>query len=579
MAATNATLANMFQQMADVVEITGGNRFRALAFSRVARLLDELVDDVAAMSDEAIRKLPGVGAGAANLIREYLDTGRIVEHQRLMEQVPPGVLELLDVPGLGPKTIATLWKDAGVTSRADLQQKAATGELTALKGFGPKKLENLRKNLALAEEAGRRIRIGRALPLAMWFVDQLRGLRGVEQAAYAGSLRRGKETIGDLDLLVSAGADEAAAISEAFVRLPVVADVLGQGETKSSIRTQEGVQVDLRIVRPEQFGAALLYFTGSKEHNVALRGRAQDLGCTLNEYALADKNDKARVIASRTEEEIYAAMQLAWIAPELREGRDELERAAAGPMPALVERGDIRAELHAHTTASDGLWTIRELIEAAIERGFHTVAITDHSRSQFQAHGLDAARLEQHAAAVREAAEQYRDRIAVLAGTEVDILSDGRLDYPDSVLKQLDLVVASPHAALTQDPATATRRLLRAIDNSYVTILGHPTGRLVLRREGLNPDMKQVVKAAASRGIALEINANSYRLDLRDAHARLALDAGCRLAINTDAHGPSDLDQLIFGVLTARRAGAAAADVVNCLDAPALDAWRRSTRP
>jgi DNA polymerase (family 10) len=321
-----------------------------------------------------------------------------------------------------------------------------------------------------------------------------------------------------------------------------------------------------------------MYFTGSKEHNVKLRERAMSMGYTLNEYALADKKDKTKQVATKSEEEIYKKLKLAWIAPELREDRGEIALSEKGKLPALIELKDIRADLHTHTTASDGRWSIEENALAMAERGHHTVAITDHSKGQVQANGLDDKRLVKHIEDVRKVAKKLKDKITVLAGSEVDILADGALDYPDELLAELDVVVASPHAALSQEPKKATARLLKAIENPYVTMIGHPTGRLVLRREGLSPDIEALCKAAADRGIALEINANHWRLDLRDTHARVALEHGVKLAINTDAHGPGDLDQLPYGVLTARRAGATKQDIVNCMTAATLKKWLKSTR-
>jgi DNA polymerase (family 10) len=591
---TNRQLAAIFQQMADVTELLGGDRFRVNAFSKAARVLGDLTDDLAAIGpdEKKLTALPGIGKGTAQRIAEYLRTGRVTDHDELMGQVPKGVLAMLEIPGLGPKTVALLWREGGVESIADLKAALATDRLAELPGLGPRKLENLRKSLAFAEQAGQRVRLGQAMPVAIWFVQQLRRVAGVQRCEYAGSLRRGRETIGDIDVIVGCDEGQAAAIAEAFVGLEPVADVLLQGSTKTSVRTTPdagGLQVDLRIVRPGQFGAALMYFTGSKDHNVRLRERAIAQGLRLNEYGLwragstpepaAEEGAPAEPVAAATEQEVFETLGLPWIPPELREDRGEIALAERGELPELVTAGDIVAELHAHTDASDGRWSMRELVEAAIDRGFHTVAITDHSRSQVQAHGLSIERLEAQIAAIRELAEAYADRIRVLAGSEVDILADGKLDYPDSLLKQLDVVVASPHSALTQDAKKATRRLLKAMENRYVTVLGHPTGRLVGRREGLAPDMSAVIRAARQRGIALEINANHYRLDLRDTHARAALDAGVRLAINTDAHGPGDLDELRYGVLTARRAGATAGHVVNCLSASALERWLKSTRP
>ncbi len=583
MPTTNQQLAALFQEMADVMQITGGDGFRISAFQKVARVLGELGQDVADIGPDPVKltAIEGVGKGTAGRIVEFLQTGKIKEHDELVATIPPSLRELLQIPGLGPKTIALLWKEAGITSLEDLKKKIAGDELTHIKGMGAKKIENLRKSVEFVASTGTRVRIGQALPVAQWFVDKLRTFAGVKEAAYAGSLRRGRETIGDVDLLVAADvplptdpkADKnplAHRIMEQFLKLEPVKEILGQGPTKSSIRTKEGLQVDLRVVPPESFGAAIMYFTGSKEHNIRLRERAIKMGMKLNEYALTKGE---RQVAGKTEEEVYRALKLHWIPPEQREDHDELAIAEKGDWPALVTLQDIHAELHAHTTASDGTWTIRELAAAAIDRGFHTLAVTDHSKSQFIANGLTEERLEEHIKNVRAVAAELKSKITVLAGSEVDILADGTLDYPNSLLKELDVVVASPHAALSQEPATATKRLLKALNNPYVTILGHPTGRLVSRREGLHPDIKQIAAAAADRGVALEINANHYRLDLRDSHAQIALEAGCKLAIDTDAHGPKDLDELIYGILTARRAGATASQVINCFTREQLHAW------
>lgn len=597
MPTTNAQLAAIFQQMADLTEITGGNRFKVNAFAKAGRILDDMTKQVADIDPKLLPKVEGIGQGTADRIAEFLDTGQIADHAALLAKVPHGLLKVMDVPGLGPKTVALLWNEAGVESIDDLKAKLDTGELESLKGFGKKKIGNLQKNLKFAESAGDRQRIGLAYAVATMFIEDLKDLPTVDKIEYAGSLRRGKETIGDIDILVASSGDddEKNAVFDAFVNHVAVADVIVHGETKASVRTHEeassggGMQVDLRVVAPESFGAALMYFTGSKEHNVKMRERAISRGLSLNEYSLSQ--DGAPV-ASATEEEVYAALGLAWVAPELREDRGELalaersHKAATGGrtdsdgLPALLELADIRAELHSHTTASDGKWSIEENALGALARGFHTVAITDHSKGQAQANGLSNERLIQHIEAVRKIAKKLAGKITVLAGSEVDILANGDLDYPDELLAQLDIVVASPHAALTQEPAKATARLIKAIENPYVTIVGHPTGRIVNRREGLSPDMEAIFKAAKARGIALEINASPYRLDLRDTHARTWVNEyGGKLAINTDAHDEPHLDNLRFGVVTARRAGATKADVVNCLSQAALAKWIQSTRP
>ena len=581
MPSNNAKLATIFQQMADVNQVTGGNRFKTIALEKGARVLKDFVKDVSDVEPQDLLQVEGIGKGIAQKIEEFLRTGQVLEHQEMIDTVPAGVLQMLDIPGLGPKGVAQLWNDGGVESINELKTKIEDGSLEGLKGFGKKKLEKLSASIAFAEKAGERTNIGFALPLALAIIEELKAVKGIKQIDYAGSLRRGKETIGDIDLLVAASEKDAPGIMDAFVALPMVEEVLGHGETKSSIRSDDehrNIQVDLRVVDPKHYGAALMYFTGSKEHNVKVRERAQSMGYTLNEYALADKDDKTKQVETKTEEAIYKRLGLAWIPPELREDRGEVALAEAGDLPELIELKDIRADLHTHTTASDGKWSIEENALAYAERGFHTVAITDHSKGQVQANGLSDERLVKHIEAVRKVAKKLEGKITVLAGSEVDILTDGSLDYPDELLAELDVVVASPHAALSQDPKKATKRFLKAIENPYVTMIGHPTGRLVLRREGLSPDIEALCKAAAERGIAMEINANHWRLDLRDTHARVALDHGVKLAINTDAHGPADPLQLPYGVLTARRAGATKADVINCMTAAGLKKWLKGTR-
>ncbi len=584
MSNVNRQLAALFEQMAAAGEILGADRFRVNAFQRAARVIGELGDDIEAIGpdEKALTALDGIGKGTAERIIEFLETGKIEDHQELIAQLPDGLLNLLDIPGLGPKTVGLLWHEGGVTDMASLKSKLEGDELAKLPGLGKKKLENLRKGIAFAESSGGRVRLGQALPLALWIVQQIRSLESAKEVAYAGSLRRGRETIGDIDIIVAADSSGRKKIADKFLGLEIVSEVLVQGETKCSVRMQPedrgpAIQVDLRMVEPDQYGAALLYFTGSKEHNVTLRQRAIKQGYSLNEYALTS-NDGRKQVAAETEKAIYDKLGLKWIAPELREDRGEIDRAASDDLPALITLDDIKAELHTHTTASDGVWSIEELAVAAADRGFHTVAVTDHSKGQAQANGLSNKRLEQHIEDVRAVAKKLKDRIIVLAGSEVDILADGKLDYPDSLLRELDIVVASPHAALSQDSKKATQRLLRAIENRYITILGHPTGRLINRREGLSPDMKQLAQAARKRGIAMEINANNWRLDLRDTHARLALEHGVKLSINTDAHGESDLDQLYYGILTARRAGATRENVINCMSKTALAKWIKATR-
>ena len=579
MAETNKEIAKIFQQMADVLQILDANRFRIIAHQKAARVIGELTADVCGMSVGELTALEGIGKGTAEKVVEFCESGEIVEHKELLKEIPKGLPALLDVPGLGAKTVALLWKEAGVVSMKSLEKALKKPEtLTSIKGLGKKKIENIAKNLAFAEQAGKRHTIGRAYLKAVYFVAQMRQLKEVENAAYAGSLRRSKETIGDIDILVAGKAKDAGKITEHFKKLEPIGEVLVSGKTKTSVRTKGGIQVDLRIVEPGVWGAALMYFTGSKEHNVRLREIAISKGMSLSEYGLV-KKDSEKVVAAKTEEEVYGKLGLEWIAPELREDRGEVDAAMKGKLPKLITMGDIKAELHAHTHASDGHMSIRELVGMAYDRGFHTIAVTDHSKSQIQAHGLDERRLEQHIKDIHAVRDEMKGKIHVLAGSEVDILADGKLDYPNSLLKELDIVVASPHSALAQETSKCTARLIKAIENPYVHIIGHATGRLLLRREGYHPDMAAVLKAAADRGVAMEINANQYRLDLRDTHAKAAIEAGCLLAINTDTHRSIDFNELMYGVGTARRAWVEPRHVVNCFGEAKLMKWLRSCRP
>ncbi len=569
----NAEIARIFDEMAVVLELTGANPFRAVAFERAARALRDMTVDVAGIATrEQLMEIDGIGEGTAGRILQFLETGRIKEHDDLLAKVPAGLLEVLEVPGLGPKTVRMLWEKAGVTSMDTLREKLEAGALDDLPRMGEKTIQNIRESIAFKGKSGRRMRLGEAMPLAEAIVSHLKAVKGARRVEYAGSLRRGRETVGDIDVLATTS--DPAAMSEAFRGMPGVTKVLAAGETKSSVRLEPGVQVDLRVVDEGALGAALMYFTGSKEHNVKLRERAIRYRYKLNEYGLfpADAPDESPPVAARDEAGIYQALELPWIPPELREDQGEL---ALQQTPRLIELADIKAELHAHTIASDGKMTIDELAEAAAARGFHTVAVTDHSVSSAMAGGLTPERLLRHIDAVREAAARHK-KITLLVGSEVDIHPDGRLDYDDDLLAKLDVVVASPHASLRQDPETATRRLVAAASHPLVHVLGHPTGRMLNQREGLNPDMQAVIAAAVEHGTALEINAQSMRLDLRDAHVRAAVAAGALLAIDTDAHRPEHFDMLRYGILTARRGGLVPAQCINAWPRVRLQRWLKA---
>ncbi|MCH2153912.1 MAG: DNA polymerase/3'-5' exonuclease PolX [Phycisphaerales bacterium] len=577
----NRKLSTQFDTIASVLEVMGANAFKINANRRVARIIKEYPTDLSEFAGDkkGLTSIEGIGSGSADRILEYIDTGQINELTQLASEIPEGLIDLLEVPGLGPKTVRRFWQEAEVTSLDELRKAISDGRLESLPRFGTKKIENISDSLAFMEASGDRMRLGTALPIAESLIETLLQVPGTRKIEYAGSLRRGRETIGDIDLL--AVSDDPDALAEAFTTGPDVIKILAQGKTKCSVRLERGVQIDLRIIEDSAFGAALMYFTGSKEHNVELRERAIKAGQRLNEYGLfpddggegTPQSRGIKPVASRTEEDIYQALELPWQPPELREQRDSVE----DPPPPLVTTDAIRAELHAHTNASDGVMTLRELVEQAKSRGFHTIAVTDHSKSSGQANGLSPDRLRAHIDAIHEINDEIKG-IRVLAGSEVDILADGRLDYDDELLARLDIVVASPHAALTQDSKKATSRLLAAIEHPLVHIIGHPTGRIINKREGILPDMPRLFESAVEHDTVMEINANPLRLDLRDTHVRLAVEMGCQIAINTDAHRPEDFDLLRYGILTARRGRLGPKQCINAWTATKLHSWLAGKR-
>ncbi|HTW95271.1 MAG TPA: DNA polymerase/3'-5' exonuclease PolX [Tepidisphaeraceae bacterium] len=574
----NDELSELFRKFAAILELRGEPVFKAISFSRVSRLMKDATFDVKkAVEDGALGDIDGIGPSSKRIIEEFVRTGKSSDFDELSASVPPGLLPLLDIPGAGPKTIALFWKERNITNIEELTKAIEEGKLAGLKGIGEKKIEAIKQGIALRSQAAGRMGIAEALPIAEALVQRLRDLPGVAQVEIAGSLRRRRETIGDVDLLCSVkSAASAESVAQAFTQFPEVTRILGCGATKSSVITAGGLQVDLRIVPQVNFGAALQYFTGSKDHNTRLRGLAQDKKMTLNEWGLyrLDEYDRAKKktgqppetkpVASKTEKEIYAALGLDWIDPLLREDCGEIAAAAEGKLPRLIEASDIRGDLHCHTTASDGKASILEMAQAAKNRGYEFLAITDHSKSQTIANGLTAQRLLKHAADIRKANGKIPG-ITLLAGCEVDILVDGKLDFEESVLAELDFVVASPHVSLKQDQEKATGRLLRAIDTRYVNVIGHPTGRLINSRAGLPLDFASIFRAAASTGTALEINAGYPRLDLNDTQARAAAIAGVMISINTDAHSPAGLDELQLGIDVARRAWLTPKNVINCM--------------
>ncbi len=558
----NQEIADIFNSIADLMEILGEDHFRINSYRKSARVIEELAEPIETFASAGrLTEIPGVGKSTAEKIAKYLETGKVELYEELKAKVPPHLPELLAVGGLGPKTVAKLWKKADIKSVEEL--KAALTEhperITGIEGLGPKKAEQMLAALQFMDSAGGRIRLGEADALAAELIDIVKKCKGARRVVVAGSLRRGKETIGDIDVLAEASKAAAGEIIKTFTTSPKAARVLAEGETKGSIITSGGVQSDLRVVETKSFGAAMNYFTGSREHNVRLREIAISKGMKLNEYGLFEGE---KLVAGKSEEELYAALGMDYVPPELREDRGEIQAAIDHRLPKLLEAGDIRGDLHMHTVASDGVNTIDEMIDACRDRGYKYMAIADHSQSQIQAHGLDAERLAGHVKAIRAAAAKRKD-IAVLASIEVDIFKDGSLDFPPDVLATLDLVTASPHSALAMEGEAATQRIIRAIEQPHVHCIGHPSGRLINRRAGMEIDIEKIARAAAANGVALEINAHYWRLDLRDVHVRAAIEAGAKIVINSDAHEIAGLDMMHYGVTTARRGWATAADVIN----------------
>ncbi len=557
---TNAELSRIFNEVADMLEIEGAEFFRVNAYRRVARTIDDLPSEIADHPRDKLEELPNVGKSQAAKIRELLDTGRLEQREKLATQVPEGLLDILAIPGTGPKRVRQLWQKLDVVSIETLKQAIDAGRVAELKGFGKKTAEKMLEGIAFLERGSGRTRLSQAWPLAETLCAAIRELPGVSSVEAAGSLRRGRETVHDIDLICVA--DDPPQVVQAFTKLSGARKVIAAGDTKGSalfaIGEDREIQVDLRVVAQDAFGAALLYFTGSKEHNVRLRGMAQKRGWTLNEYALTEE-DSGKVIASKTEADIYTAIGAPWIPPELREDRGELEWTEVPK--DLITVDDIRGELHLHTTASDGRHSIEEMLAAARAQGYAYLCITEHSPSSVIANGLSPERLAAHAAEVRAVAQ--REKYALWIGSEVDILPDGSLDYDDDTLATLDWVIASAHVWPQASLEHNTERLIRAMRNPYVNAIGHPTGRLLGRREEAALDMDAICRAAAETGTALEINATGHRLDLSDRHVRLARERGCKIVINCDAHSTGGFAQLRYGVVTGRRAGLRRDEVVN----------------
>jgi DNA polymerase (family 10) len=569
----NLAIARVLAEIGDLLEIKSENPFKIRAYRNAAETVAHATERLADLSPAQRLAIAGIGKDLAAKIGELVDTGTIAYHQDLLREFPATVLDLLHLQGVGPKTASLLFRELHIGSLDQLEAAIRAGRLRSVKGIGSKKeAQMLRAIEERARTAGRRL-LAEASEVAETLAAALREHAPAAVVEVVGSVRRGCETSGDLDI-VAAGAPQT--VMQAFTEYRLVERILARGETKSSVLLQGGFQADLRLVPRESLGAAMQYFTGSKAHNIALRDRALQRGCKLNEYGLYRLSDEA-VLAGEVEDEIYRALGLQPVPPELRENRGELAAAERGALPVLIRREDLRGDLHMHTTATDGRADAETMARAARDRGLSYIAITDHSQSLAMANGLDEQSALGHAARVREVNDRV-DGITVLAGIECDILPDGRMDLADDCLAQLDIVIASVHSAFGQEPAQMTDRLLRALECPWVDVLAHPTGRMILKREGYRFDMERVFTTAATHGVAIEINSQIYRLDLDDTHARLARDRGVSIIIDSDAHSPSALDVTRWGITVARRAWLTAADVLNTLPLEEFRARLRRNR-
>jgi DNA polymerase (family 10) len=559
MPVVNATVSAIFEQIADLLDIQGANPFRIRAYRNAARTIGGLGSDVKTMLEKGVdlRELPGIGDDLAAKIREIVETGKSAFLDRLQKQVPPAVTELLRIPGLGPKRVRALYEDLDVQSLEQLLRAASDGRVRTLPGFGRKLEERIVDSVQAQLSKVRRFKLAVAAQYAQPLTAYLRATPGVGQVVIAGSFRRMRETVGDLDILVTARSS--GKVMERFVQYDEVREVLSQGDTRGSVVLKSGLQVDIRVVAPDSFGAALHYFTGSKAHNIAVRRLAQTKGLKVNEYGVYRG---AQRIAGETEQSVYACVGLPYIEPELREDHGEIEAARTGHLPNLVDMADLKGDLHAHSRASDGHDSIRDMALAARAHGLSYLAITEHSRRLKVARGLDPVRLARQIDEI-DLLNRELSGVTVLKGIEVDILEDGSLDLPDSILSRLDVVIAAVHSKFNLTRAQQTGRILKALENPLVSMLAHPTGRLIDEREPYDADMPRIIRKARASGCHLELNAHPERLDLLDSHCRMAKEEGVLISVNSDAHSVHEFDNLQFGVGQARRGWLEKKDVLN----------------
>jgi DNA polymerase (family 10) len=564
----NKELADLFEKMADILEFKGENPFKISAYRKASRILADLTQDIEEIAENGkLKDVPGIGEGMAQKIVEYLKTGKVSKFEEVKKGVSDELIAIMDIPGMGPKTLSMIHKEKGISNLSQLEKAVEDGSLIGLPGIGEKKVENIKRGIQLLKQSKGRMNLGIAFPLAKRIVESLREKTGFKKIEWAGSLRRMRENIGDIDILAT-GPDKEK-IVYTFTHLLEVKEVLASGETKASVIVEGGVQIDLRVVEEDSYGAALQYFTGSKAHNIHLRGIAKTKGIKINEYGVFKGEKK---IGGKEEKDVYQALGMDWIEPELREDRGEIEASQEGHLPKLVQEHEIKGDLHVHSKWSDGTSPIEEIAKAAQKKGYQYVAISDHSKSLKIAHGLDESRLIKQIEEIDHINEKLKG-IQILKGIEVDILTDGKLDLSDKVLEKLDLVVAAIHSGFKQEKERMTKRIVRALESPFVHILAHPSGRLLGARHPYEVEIDELMEAAKRYGKALEINAYFERLDLDDIHCHKAKEMGIKLAIGTDAHHLDQMWMVSLGVAVARRGWLETPDLLNTLSLRDILKW------
>jgi len=569
----NKELADLFEKMADILEFKGENPFKISAYRKASRIIGDLTEDIEAIAGQGeLKDIPGIGDGMAQKIAEYIETGKISKFEEVRKGVPDDLIAIMDIPGMGPKTLSMLHREKGIGNLSQLEKALEDGSLMGLFGIGEKKIENIKRGIFLLKQSQGRMNLGIAFPVAKRIVETLRQKTGSRKIEWAGSLRRMRENIGDIDIL-AAGLDKEK-IVQTFTHLTEVKEVLASGETKASVIVEGGTQIDLRVVEEDSYGAALQYFTGSKDHNIHLRRIAKAKGLKINEYG-AFKGEKK--IAGKEEEDVYRVLGMGWIEPELREDRGEIEAAQKKLLPKLIQESEIKGDLHVHSKWSDGTSSIEEIAKAAQKRGYQYVAICDHTKSLKIAHGLDESRLMKQIEEIDRLNERLKG-FQVLKGSEVDILADGKLDFPEKTLEKLDIVVGAIHSGFKQDKGKMTKRIIRVLENPHLHILAHPSGRLLGARDPYEVEIDELMEAARKYGKALEINAWFERLDLNDIHSKKAKEMGIRVGIGTDAHHLDQMWMMSLGVAVARRGWLETKDVLNTLSIKEILKWCHSNR-